>query len=73
MPPPEVGSSIGPISLHNVIESRKSVFRRLLLRTGGSEGERKVKSADRVEFAATIIPKGQVRKPLPLWDDIDEQ
>jgi hypothetical protein len=49
------------------------VFRRLLLRTGGSEGERKVKSADRVEFAATIIPKGQVRKPLPLWDDIDEQ
>jgi hypothetical protein len=34
--------------------------------------EGSLKRADRVEFVATTIPGGgQMRKALPLWDDID--
>jgi hypothetical protein len=63
-PPDEVE----PIDL----ESRKSVYVSLQLVAEGEELSL-VKSADQLQFVATMMPDDEkVSKPLPAWDDLGE-
>lgn len=66
MPPPP--TEVEPIDL----ESRKSVYKSLQLVAEGEELSL-VKSADQLQFVATMMPGHEkVSKPLPAWDDLDE-
>jgi hypothetical protein len=63
--PPE---EVEPIDL----ESRKSVYMSLQLVAEGEELSL-VKSADQLQFVATMMPDDEkVSKPLPAWDDLEE-
>ena len=65
MPVPE---EVEPIDL----ESRKSVYISLELVAEGEELPL-VKSADKLQFVATMMPDDEkVSKPLPAWDDLEE-
>jgi hypothetical protein len=64
VPPQEVE----PIDL----ESRKSVYKSLQLVAEGEELSL-VKSADQLQFVATMMPGDEkVSKPLLAWDDLEE-
>jgi hypothetical protein len=63
--PPE---EVEPIDL----ESRKSVYVSLQLMAEGEESPL-VKSADQLQFVATMMPDDEkVSKPLPAWEDLEE-
>jgi hypothetical protein len=63
--PPE---EVEPIDL----ESRKSVYMSLQLVAEGEELSL-LKSADQLQFVATMMPDDEkVSKPLPAWDDLEE-
>jgi hypothetical protein len=54
------------------LESRKSGYISLQLEAEG-EGLSLLKSADQLQFVATMMPDGEkVSKPLPAWDDLEE-
>ncbi len=56
--------SVGPIDL----PSRTSVYVTMALRSEGGHLTA-IKQADRVSFAATIVPSGKkMEEPLPPWD-----
>ena len=66
MPPPP--TEVEPIDL----ESRKSVYKSLQLVAEGEELSL-VKSADQLQFVATMMPGHEkVSKPLPAWDDLED-
>jgi hypothetical protein len=63
-----VPEEVEPIDL----ESRKSVYVSLQLVAEGEELSL-VKSADQLQFVATMMPGDEkVSKPLPAWDDLEE-
>jgi hypothetical protein len=54
------------------LESRKSVYMSLQLVAEGEELSL-LKSADQLQFVATMMPDNEkVSKPLPAWDDLEE-
>jgi hypothetical protein len=67
-PPSWAPDEVEPIDL----ESRKSVYVSLELLAEGEELPL-VKSADKLQFVATMMPDDEkVSKPLPAWDDLEE-
>jgi hypothetical protein len=67
-PPSWAPDEVEPIDL----ESRKSVYVSLQLVAEGEELSL-VKSADQLQFVATMMPGDEkVSKPLPAWDDLEE-
>jgi hypothetical protein len=67
-PMPTPPEELEPIDL----ESRKSVYVSLQLVAEGEELSL-VKSADQLQFVATMMPGDEkVSKPLPAWDDLEE-
>jgi hypothetical protein len=67
-PPPWAPDEVEPIDL----ESRKSVYVTLQLEAEGEELSL-VKSADQLQFVATMMPDDEkVSKRLPAWDDLEE-
>jgi hypothetical protein len=65
---PTLPEEVEPIDL----ESRKSVYMSLQLVAEGEELSL-VKSADQLQFVATMMPDDEkVSKPLPAWDDLEE-
>jgi hypothetical protein len=67
-PMPTPPEEVEPIDL----ESRKSVYMSLQLVAEGEELSL-VKSADQLQFVATMMPDDEkVSKPLPAWDDLEE-
>jgi hypothetical protein len=67
-PPPGPPEEVEPIDL----ESRKSVYTSLQLVAEGEELSL-LKSADQLQFVATMMPdEEKVSKPLPAWDDLEE-
>jgi hypothetical protein len=66
--PMGAGEEVEPINL----ESRKSVYISLQLVAEGEELSL-LKSADQLQFVATMMPDDEkVSKPLPAWDDLEE-
>jgi hypothetical protein len=64
---PTLPDEVEPIDL----ESRKSVYVSLQLVAEGEELPL-VKSADQLQFVATMMPDDEkVSKPLPAWDDLE--
>jgi len=67
-PMPVLLAEVEPIDL----ESRKSVYISLQLVAEGEELSL-LKSADQLQFVATMMPDDEkVSKPLPAWDDLEE-
>jgi hypothetical protein len=67
-PMPTPPEELEPIDL----ESRKSVYISLELVAEGEELSL-LKSADQLQFVATMMPDDEkVSKPLPAWDDLEE-
>ena len=67
-PTPGQQEEVEPIDL----ESRKSVYMSLQLVAEGEELSL-LKSADQLQFVATMMPDDEkVSKPLPAWDDLEE-
>jgi hypothetical protein len=67
------GTGLGPGEVEPIdLESRKSVYMSLQLVAEGEELSL-VKSADQLQFVATMMPDDEkVSKPLPAWDDLEE-
>ena len=67
------GTGLGPGEVEPIdLESRKSVYVSLQLVAEGEELSF-VKSADQLQFVATMMPDNEkVSKPLPAWDDLEE-
>jgi hypothetical protein len=68
-PMPTLPEEVEPIDL----ESRKSVYISLELVAEGEEELSLVKSADQLQFVATMMPDDEkVSKSLRAWDDLEE-